>query len=242
MPDDPGRGDASWLDGVDVPDDLSELQADIEAYHRERRQEARRRRYSVVTNSQWWQRYALPAAVVVGSLTIAGAVLGILTLDRPQRPVGPPKAPIASAPTAPVGQVNGLVPDVELRTTTRNINARELRPALVVLVPQPCNCDDVLSRLADQAFGVAVRLVVVAPGAHDAEIDSLPGRLGSAEVVPATDLHGDLAAAFGASGVTVLTVRPNATVSYVERNVDNTVMVTGPLSELLMMTPSMRSG
>ena len=100
MPDDPGRGDASWLDGVDVPDDLAELQADIDAYHREQRQAARRRQFSPLLDSQWWQRYALPAAVVIGSITIAAAVLGILMLDRPQRLAGPAPVAIATAPSA----------------------------------------------------------------------------------------------------------------------------------------------
>lgn len=238
MPDDPGRGDASWLDGVDVPDDLSELQADIDAYRREQRQAARRRRLSPLLDSRWWQRYALPVAVVVGSLTIAAAVLGILTLDRPQRFAGPPQAPVATAKDAFMGQVGGTVPDIDLRTPTGAVNLRHLRPALVALVPVPCNCESMLSQLAGQAFGVGVPLVVVAPGSQDAEIFSLPGRVHSGEVDPAMDVHGELAATYGAIGVTVLTMRPDATVGYIERNVSDTKSISGALSELLMLPTS----
>lgn len=238
MPDDPGRGDASWLDGVDVPDDLSELQADIDAYRRELRQAARRRRLSPLLDSRWWQRYALPAAVVVGSLTIAAAVLGILTLDRPQRVAGPPQAPIATAKTAFAGQVGGTVPDVALTAPTGTVDIREMRPALVALVPVRCDCETLLSQLAGQAFGVGVHLVVVAPGSQDAEIFSLPGRLHSGEVDPAMDPHGELAAAYDASGVTVLTLRPDATVGYIERDVSDTKSISGALSELLTLPTS----
>jgi hypothetical protein len=238
VPDEPGRGDASWLDGVDVPDDLSELQADVDAYHREQRLAARRRRFSPILDSVWWQRFALPTAVVFGSLTIAAAVLGILTLDRPQRIARPPQAAIATSKAAFEGQVGGLVPDVSLRAPTGAIDIRNLRPALVALVPVPCDCENLLSKLAADAFGVGVPLVVVAPGSQDAEIFSLPGRLHSGEVQPAMDLHGELAAAYASAGVTVLTLRPDATVGYIERNVVDTKVISTALSELLMLPTS----
>jgi hypothetical protein len=238
VPDEPGRGDASWLDGVDVPDDLSELQADVDAYRREQRQAARRRRFSPIFDSLWWQRYALPAAVVLGSLIIAVAVLGILTLDRPQRIAGPAQAPIATAKEAFAGQVGGTIPDVNLRTPTGGLDIRHLRPALVALVPVPCDCDKLLSDLAGLALGDRVQLVVVAPGSNDAQIFSLPGRLHSGEVQPGMDLHGELAAAYASSGVTVLTLRPDATVGYIERNVSDTKAISGALSELLMLPTS----
>lgn len=238
MPDDPGRGDASWLDGVDAPDDLSELQADIDAYHREQRLAARRRRLAPVLDSQLWQRYALPAAVVFGSLIIAAAVLGILTLDRPQRFAGQPQAPIATTNAIPAGQVGGTIPDVQLSTPTGGMSLRHLRPALVALVPVPCNCESLLSKLTGEAFGVNVPLVVVAPGTQDAEIFSLPGQLHSGEVQPGMDPQGLLATTYAASGVTVLTLRPDGTIGYIERNVSDTANVTGALSRLLQLPTS----
>ena len=238
MPDDPGRGDASWLDGVDVPDDLSELQADIDAYHRERRLAARRRRLAPLLDSQLWQRYALPAAVVVGSLIIAAAVLGILTLDRPQRFAGPPQAPVATSNPIPAGQVGGTIPDVALTTPTGHLYTWHLRPALIALVPVRCNCEPLLYKLTGEAFGVNVPLVVVAPGTQDAEIFSLPGRVHSGEVEPAMDPQGQLAATYNPSGVTVLTLRPDGTVGYLERNVTDTADVTGALSRLLQLPTS----
>src|SRR5689334_21765622 len=110
--------DASWLEGVVVPDDLSELSADVEAYHREMRLAARRRRVARITDTRAWQRFAMPIGVAVCSLTLAGAVFSILTLGHPRDDLGPPRAPVASAPTlAPSGETGGLLPNVTVRTS-----------------------------------------------------------------------------------------------------------------------------
>ena len=145
---------------------------------------------------------------------------------------------IATAPSADEGQVNGLVPDVTLGTTTGAVSIRDYRPALVALVPLHCNCTELLSKLAAAALGVGVKLVVVAPTSPDAEVAALPGRLHSGEVEPAWDLHGELAQTYAASGVTVLIVRPNATVSYIERNVQSAYLVSGALGQMLMLPTS----
>ena len=184
----------------------------------------------------------MPAAVVVGSLTVAAAVLGILTLERPQPLAGPPRAPIATAPAAETGQLDGLVPDVVLGTSTGSVHLRDMRPALVALVPTQCDCTDLLGILASQANEFGLGLVVVAPTAQDAEIASLPGRLHRGTVVPAYDANGELASTYGAIGVTVLTLRPDGTVGYVDWNVDKTVRLEGPLGEMVSLSASLRSG
>jgi hypothetical protein len=216
----PVPDDASWLERVVVPDDLSELQADVEAYHRERRSAARRRRLGRITGTRAWQRLALPAAVVLGSLAIAGAVLAILTFGHPKRVVSPPAAAIATAPVAVPGQVGGLLPDVSLRTSTGAISARDLRPALVALVPMNCDCNSLLEALAGQADEVALPLLVIAPAGRDAEVAALPGQLHRGDVRPVFDLRGELSRIYKRVGVTVLGLRPDATVSFVERAVD----------------------
>ena len=213
--------DASWLERVVVPDDLSELQTDVEAYYREQRAAARHRRLARITASRAVQRFALPAAVVIGSLAVAGAVLAILTLGHPHRVPGPPRVAVATAPAAAPGQVNGLVPDVMLRTSAGAMSARDLRPALVALVPLRCDCTSLLSTLAGQAEEVRLPLVVVAPAGHDAEVDALPGQLHHGDVRTAFDLIGALRETYGADGatVTVIGLRPDATVSFVQHGV-----------------------
>jgi len=236
----PVPDDASWLDGVTVPDDLSELSADVEAYHREIRQDARRRRVARITNTPSWQRLALPMAVAVCSFTLAGAVFAILTLGSPHRVLGPPRAPIAtSSGLPPSGEVGGLLPDVSVRTSIGARSVRELRPALVALVPLHCGCTALLKSLAGQAGEARIPLVVVAPASRDAEVDTLPGQLhnGSAEAV--FDLHGELASTYAASGVTVIGLRPDATVSFIQRDVPDGAHLEPWLTQMVQPTESL---
>jgi len=185
--------DASWLDGVVVPDDLSELAGDVEAYHRELRLAARRRRVARITGTSAWQRFALPVGVGLCSLTLASAVFVILTLGHPHGPVGPPRAPVASGTSLPsAGQVGGVLPDVTLRTSVGPMSSQDIRPALVALVPLHCDCLDALRALAAQAAEVRVPLVVVAPTNLDAEVDAVPGAVHSGSAQAVFDLHGAL--------------------------------------------------
>lgn len=225
--------DASWLDGVVVPDDLSELQADVDAYQRELRHAARRRRIARVTGTRAWQRLALPVAVAFCSLSLAGAVFAILTLGHPRRLTGPPPAPIATAPAASEGQVGGLLPDTTVRTGLGAMRLRDIRPAVVALVPLQCNCTSLLSALASQAEEVAVPLVVVAPTGHDAEVDALAGQVHSGVVRPAFDVNGQLRQTFAATGVTVLGLAPDATVTFIQRDVRADVHLEPLLQEMV---------
>lgn len=232
--------DASWLDGVVVPDDLSELSGDVEAYHRELRLAARRRRVARITGTSAWQRFALPVGVGLCSLTLASAVFVILTLGHPHGPVGPPRAPVASGTSLPsAGQVGGVLPDVTLRTSVGPMSSQDIRPALVALVPLHCDCLDALRALAAQAAEVRVPLVVVAPTNLDAEVDAVPGAVHSGSAQAVFDLHGELASTYAASGVTVLGLRPDATVSFVQRDVDSDVRLEPWLTQMVQPIQSM---
>ena len=232
--------DASWLDGVVVPDDLSELSGDVEAYHRELRLAARRRRVARITNTNAWQRFALPVGVGLCSLTLASAVFAILTFGHPHRAVGPPRAPVATAATLPAsGEVDGLLPDVTVRTSVGPMSTRDVRPALLALVPLHCDCLDVLRSLAAQAAEVRIPLVVVAPANRDAEVDAVPGAVHSGSAEAVFDLHGQLARTYAASGVTVLGLRPDATVSFIQRDVSAEARLEAWLTQMVQPIQSM---
>jgi hypothetical protein len=221
--------DAPWVDPVVVPDDLRDLQADVDAYHREQRLLTRRRRLRRITGSRLWQRLATPVAVLVGSTALAGVVFAVLTVDSPRPAQQPVAVPVAAHPAAPVGEMGGLVPDVTVRSRVgvldpagrevTSMSLRDLRPALVALVPLHCSCTGLLGDLAGQADEYGLLLVVVAPAASDAEIDSLPGQLHRGRVLPVFDANGSTAATYAATGVTVLTVGRDATVGFIRRNV-----------------------
>jgi hypothetical protein len=211
--------DAPWIDPVVVPDDLRELQADIESYHRERRQAARRRRIARLTGGIPLRQLLLPVGIAAGAMSLAAVVFTILMLGHP-RPLPPPvQAPVATDPVAAVGEINGLLPDATVRTRGGETSIRDLRPALVALVPAPCRCTELLGRLAAQADEVSLPLVVVAPVLQDAEVDALNGQLHRGHVIPAFDADGRLADTYSASGVTALLVGADATVRHVRTDV-----------------------
>jgi hypothetical protein len=233
--------EAPWTDPVVVPDDLRDLAADVEAYHRELRLAGRRRRIDRITSTKVWQRLAFPAAVLVGSLGLAGLVFAVLTFGQPRATVPPVAAPVATAPAAAVGAVHGLLPDVPVRTPDGTVSARSLRPALVALVPAQCGCSRLLATLAAQADEVTLPLVVVAPAAVDAEVAALPGQLHRGRVIPVYDAAGALADTYAAAGVTVLVVAPDATVGYLAADVGPTIRLEGPLQQALTPPPAVTS-
>ncbi len=227
--------DASWTDPVVVPDDLRSLQAEVDAYHREVRHAARRRRIQRITTSRAWRRLAVPALVSVTALSMATVVFVVLTFGE-TRGAGPARTPVAAAPVARPGEVGGLLPDVTVRSGSVERSVREVRPALVALVPLHCRCNDLLGDLAAQADESAVPLVLVAPADQDAEVDALPGRLHRGRAIPVFDAAGELARTYAASGVTVLVVAPDATVTYLQRDVPAGVRLEFPLQQMATAT------
>ena len=212
--------DAPWVDPVVVPDDLQELQPDIEAYHRELRLAARRRRWQRLTGYRWWQRYAAPAGICAVAVAMAAVVLGVLTTGTPPGQPIPAPQPLATAPAAPVGELHGLIPDVAVRTDAGMHSIRVMRPALVALVPSPCQCETgLLARLAGQADEVGVPLVVVAPAEQDAAVARLTAQLHRGRVLPVYDPAATLATTYDARGVTVVALAPDGTVEYVQVDV-----------------------
>jgi hypothetical protein len=227
--------DASWTDPVVVPDDARALQPEIDAYRRELRQAARRRRVQRITGSGAWRSFALPLLVAGTAIAVASVVFLVLTFGATR---SRPPQPRALAPTAsaPIGSVGGLLPDVSVRVGARHESIRNLRPALVTTVPVPCECTDLMQSLAAQAAEAGVPLVVVAPTAQDAEIDALPGRVHGGRLVPAFDSAGALAHTYSASGVTALVVAADGVVTFVQKDVTVDQRLEFPLQ--LMATTS----
>ena len=234
--------DAPWIDPVVVPDDLRELQADVEEYHRELRHAARRRRLERLTGGRRFQQLVLPLGVGLAAIGLATIVFTILTLGSPTAQPAPVQGPVATAPRGSVGELNGLLPDVSVRTTGAELSIRDLRPALVVLVPAPCRCTDLLARLAAQADEVAVPMVVVAPAAQDAEVDALDGQLHRGHVEPVFDATGSLARTYAASGVTALVVAGDATVRHIATDVTSDVRLELFLQQLRLPVATLSGG
>src|SRR4051794_36328524 len=193
--------DAPWIDPVVVPDDISALQAEIDAYHRELRASRRRRIVRRLTGIGAWRRSATPVAVVAAALGVAAVVLAMLTLADPGLGRRAIRLPVASAPPVPVGAEHGLLPDVTVRTASGEPRSvRDVRPALVALLPLHCRCADLINSLAGQAEEVGAPLVAVAPTLTDAEVAALPGQSHRGRVAAYFDGAHALADIYAAEG------------------------------------------
>jgi len=180
-------GDPSWMDDVVVPDDLSELDAEVRAWQRERRARLRRERL---------RRLASPSSVagplmIVALLLVAG-LASLVVLFQPRRPSTQP-APLATPGVDGIGR-GELLPDVPVRLadgSTRPV--RDYRPAVLVLAPVGCGCDTALREVGSAADRYDVRFLLV-----DRSAPPLPAGLAERAAVRLAEPTGALAATYGA--------------------------------------------
>lgn len=179
-------GGESWIDHVVIPDDISELDAEIRALHRERRARARRDRLRRLASP----RGVAGPLVLVVLLMIAG-VASLLMLFQPRRPTSAP-APLASP--AGSGRNGGLLPDVPVTQadgTSRSL--RGFRPAVLALAPIGCGCDATLRDVGFTVTGHGVHYLLV-----DRKLPGQPVGLPPAGTVRLAEPTGRLAAEYAA--------------------------------------------
>jgi hypothetical protein len=201
--------DASWTDVV-VPDDISSLAADVEAYRREVRR-ARRRAWQARVMSR---PGILPLSIVSIALLLAGIVATLLTVLAPSAGDSEPASlPLAHTRVAD-GSVGGLVPAVALSELGQPVKSQALRPAVVALVPATCNCVARLKTLAGQADQVGYPLDVVTAATPPAGADSLIKALdtGKPHVLLDASQTNSLYDQVAAVGLTLLLVQPNGVI------------------------------
>jgi hypothetical protein len=237
--------DAAWADHVVVPDDLRDLQAEIDAYHRERRAERRARRWGWLTGTATWQRWSFPLGMLTGALALAALVFVLLAVESGPPPHHRIAASPLGTPPAAAGTKGGLLPELTLSSRPSGSSGatlratRDLRPAVVALLPLSCRCTDLIDILATQAAKVGVPLHVVAPAPIDAEVSALAGRM---PLQTWFDASGTLARTYAATGVTVLVVDPDGVVASITRDASVDFARTLPLQTLLVLPPTVRTG
>jgi hypothetical protein len=227
-----GAGGSSWVDRIVIPDDLSELDAEIRALHRERRAQRRRARLRRLTGSG---RTGGPL-LLVALLLIAG-VAGLMVMFQPRRtsgsitPLGTAQATDRRLPDTAVQLVDG---------NTRRI--RDLRPAVFALAPNGCDCDDQLTSVGTAAHEHNLRLYLVdrslpqlPPGLTDAIATRLVERSGVIAEKYAAERDGKRVSGgpvlvFVAADGQVTEVLPEPTPSTVERGLSALVPAAAPAS------------
>lgn len=142
----------------------------------------------------------------------------------------PERGPLASPAFAP-GTVGGLLPDVSLANRNGVTQARGLRPAIVLLVGDGCDCLEVVRQVVAEAAPLRIPTYVVVEGSAAGAAESLAARSGG-EAGGFADPGGALARAYG--------VRANATLVLVRRDgvVNQVVPAVAPT---LRLRPALRA-
>lgn len=176
-------GDASWAARIVIPDDISELDAEVRALQRERRAARRGQRLRRLVTPG---RTSGPL-LLVAVLLVAG-VAGLMVLFQPRR-------------TGNVATIGGsasssdrLLPDVLVRLmdgTSRRV--RDYRPAVLALAPVGCRCDAALRDVGLAADEHHVSFLLV-----DRTLPSLPAGLTDPTAIRLVEPTGELAVRYGA--------------------------------------------
>jgi hypothetical protein len=157
----PEGSPAGWDAGGEhlvVPDDISELDADIRAYHREVRASSRRR---VLRRVFVHSRFGITLPVLLAALFLAALYSVVMLVVASPRPQAPHGVALANPKTAP-GRVGGLLPKVRIADSKGSFTEiRALRPAVVMLVPAKCNCAGEIRSAASAAEHARLHVTVV---------------------------------------------------------------------------------
>ncbi|HST65407.1 MAG TPA: hypothetical protein VLM05_09485 [Mycobacteriales bacterium] len=176
-------GGASWVDKVVIPDDISELDAEVRALRRERRVQRRRSRLRRLTGTGGTTGPLLMVAI----LLIAG-MAGLLVLFQPRRTAGTATA-LGNAQTS-----DQLLPDVlvTLVDNTRR-SVRDFRPGVFALAPIGCDCDGELAAAGAAAHRHNVTFFLV-----DRTLPPLPAGLTEATTTRLVEPTGTIAERYAA--------------------------------------------
>lgn len=207
---------------VVVPDDASGLDRDLQALRREQRQAQRlvgprlARRLGSTRGRRLGPSGPLTAAVLV-VVAGFGAMLAFLGPDPFRQEAA---EPLATDAAGVPGQVGGLLPDTILIGGQRTLAVRDVRPAVLALIPPACACSGQVRLLKQesQSFGLPLLLV---GGSADPQLPEL-ARVAGGLVGQAVDEDAELARVYAAVGLTVLVVDATGVVDAVVRDLPPT--------------------
>ncbi len=194
-----------------MPDDISELEADVAQLRIERTPAPAVGRLRRALQTRRWHRYGLSGPLVVVTLLVVLFFASLVFLLLPSPPQSPRVRPLAG-PRVPAGQAGGLLPDLALPVgNTGAIRLRNLRPAVIVLLPVGCRCGALVSDVISSTSASRLPVLLVGESADPPLPRNPPARTRAA-----TDGGGRLGAAYGLAGTPVaIFVRSDGTVSRV---------------------------
>lgn len=191
--DDPPGLPPEWA-GFVVPDDISELEPDIESLRRERPPTATPQWWPRLLDTKRWERTGLCGPLVTAVLLVVLVFASLVFLLRPAAPGAAQARPLAH-PTALPGAVGALLPDVALPVgASDSVRLRNLRPAVLVIAPAACDCAPLIDDVVRRTRAARLQVLVIGVGADPA----LPSNAPRDRVHAARDTGGLLASSYGA--------------------------------------------
>lgn len=217
---------------VVIPDDARELDAEAAEVRAEFTRERRRRRVRRALRLDELARYGLSAPLMGLVLLVLASFASLLVVVLPAgAPLTPPAA--LARPLVLPGREGGLLPDVQL-TDARGqpFPARDLRPGVVLVVGDTCDCASLIAEYTHATAEARVRLLVV--GAERRPILSTEEARGRVVAVtdPARRLAAELLLRPGGAEPAAVLVRPDGVVHRIALNARNVVTLRTDLAAL----------
>jgi hypothetical protein len=214
-----------------IPDDASELEAMAIEVRAELARERRRRRWQRAFRFDRLGGYGLSAPLVGLVLLVVASFASLLVVVLPGGAPLIQAAPLGRPLVLP-GREGGLLPDVRLTDSRgRPFPARDLRPGVVLLVGDACDCGSLITEYTHATAEARVRLLVVG----DARRPLLPSNEVRGRVMAVTDPGQRLASALlplpEAEPVAVL-LRPDGVIYRIVLNARNVVTLRTELAAL----------
>lgn len=217
-----GRDDdsdaAAPLD-VRAPDDLAELDEEVRAYRRELARRRRRAWWRSRVLTRRWRQYGLSGPLVGGILVVVALVGSLMALLAPRFTASPPPRPLAR-PSADVGEAGGLLPDVSLSVRGSARAARDLRPAVLAVVPESCRCEPAVVELIGQAQEYRLPIYLLGPPSAGTRLGDLSRRITGGTASVTIDADGGLLPVLRPTGLTAVLVHGDGVLEPVQRDLE----------------------
>ncbi len=179
-----------------IPDDASELDADLWAWRAEQLRHRRPMPWTHPTRPAGWRVAGRVVPMILGSLLLVAFLASLATTVRPATVEAIPPAPLAST-TVPDGQVGGLLPPgiVDVDGATRT--TREIRPAALVLLPSTGASQQLLDSLHLQSQAYGIPLALVGPPEREQLMAETSSEIGAGTVPVVVDRASVIAESIG---------------------------------------------
>lgn len=228
------------LQGITIPDDPRDLDADRWQYYEELAR-ADKLRHSPDGPSEpdhpahwrdgtpWFGFKGSRKQPLIFLVVAVCAMAASLLLAFVPRTDAPQQTRALAAPMADVGQVGGLLPTSAVGINGAPRLLRDIRPAVIALVPegQCSECETALAAIAEQSDASGVRTILAADRDISNRYSAMATQLGLPLLTYNPGTFGD----FRPTGLTLLLVAPDGTVADVVRLADSTTSITGSLSD-----------